>query len=235
MQSLLVLKTLDEIRTSMDLLLENKKIEDQGSLKANYYKYLHPDVLEYEDKNMWNLLHEQKVIDIFQFDGNIGAQALKKVKPYNLIEAIVANSLMRISVEEGEQPIDRYIRFKNDISLWYKEMADFGLSVDHMKTLEPHLLHLSGVADTQEAAMKLSMDPKIGNFDIAQAHKLRKAIAKSYAKDQLNEIKKLFYLNTERGVDKVLLDYVWNVQLATMFGLTMIAQVKFGEPAKGVA
>lgn len=214
---LLVLKTLDEIRTSLDLLLNNKKIEDKGSLRDNYYAYLHPDVLEYEDEKMWNLLHEQRVIDIFQFDGNVGAQALKKVKPYNLIEAIVANSLMRISVSEGEQPIDRYIRFKNNISLWYKEMRDFGLSEDHIKTLEPHLLHLSGVADTQEAAMKLSMDPKIGNFDIAQAHKLRKAIAKSYAKDQLEQIKKLFYLNTERGIDKVLLDYVWEMQFRPMF------------------
>lgn len=214
---LLVLKTLDEIRTGLDLLINNNKIENKGSLRDNYYNYLHPDVLEYEDRNMWNLLHEQRVIDVFQFDGNVGAQALKKVKPYNLLEAIVANTLMRISVDEGEQPIDRYIRFKNDISLWYKEMADFGLSVDHIKTLEPHLLHLSGVADTQEAAMKLSMDPKIGDFDIAQAHKLRKAIAKSYAKDQLEQIKKLFYLNTERGVDKVLLDYVWEMQFKPMF------------------
>lgn len=231
----MVLKTLDEIRTSMDLLIENGKLKDYGSLKNNYYKYLHPDVLEYEDPKMWNLLHEQKVIDVFQFDGNMGVQAMKKVKPENLLEAIVANSLMRITVSEGEQPIDRYIRFKKDINLWYKEMKDFGLTEEHIKTLEPHLLHLYGVADTQEAAMKLAMDPKIGDFNIAQAHKLRKAIAKSYAKGLLNEIKLLFYLNTERGVDKVLLDYVWNVQLATMFGLTMIAQVKFGEPAKGVA
>lgn len=214
---LLVLKTLDEIRTSMDLLLENKKIEDQGNLKANYYKYLHPDVLEYEDPKMWKLLHEQKVIDIFQFDGNVGAQAMKKVKPENLLEAIVANTLMRITVSEGEQPIDRYIRFKKDINLWYKEMRDFGLSEDNIKTLEPHLLHLYGVADTQEAAMKLSMDPKIGDFNIAQAHKLRKAIAKSYAKGLLDEIKKLFYLNTERGIDKILLDYVWEMQFKPMF------------------
>ena len=214
---LLVIATLDEIRNGMDLLLENNKIEDKGSLKDNYYSYLHPDTLEYDDPEMWRLLHEHKVIDIFQFDGNMGAQALKKVKPKNLTEAIVANSLMRITVNQGEQPIDRYIRFKNNINEWYKEMRDFGLEDKHIEILKPHLLHLSGVADTQEAAMKLSMDPKISNFTIAEAHKLRKAIAKSYAKDLLDGIKKLFYSSMERGVDKILLDYVWEMQFKPMF------------------
>ena len=180
---LLVIKTLSKIRRCVDLLLENNKIEWQGDLKSTYYKYIHPDVLEYEDPEMWNLMHEEKIIDIFQFDGNTGAQALKKVKPYSFIQAMAANNLMRMSTDEGEQPIDRYNRFKNDINEWYKEMTEFGLNKDHISILEPHLLHLSGVADTQEATMRLAMDPKIGGFNIAQAHKLRKAIAKSYAKD----------------------------------------------------
>lgn len=214
---LLVLKTLDEVRTGLELLIQYNKIEWQGNLKDTYYKYLHPDVLEYEDPEMWRLLHEQRVIDIFQFDGNVGAQAMKKVKPVTLAQAISANSLMRISVDEGEQPIDRFKRFKNDISLWYKEMRDFGLSEEHIKILEPHLLPLYGVADTQEAAMKLAMDPKIGGFTIGQAHKLRKAIAKSYAKDLLEGIKKLFYSAADRGIDKVLLDYVWEMQFKPMF------------------
>lgn len=214
---LLVIKTLDELRNSLDILVEYNKIEWQGNLKETYYKYLHPDVLEYDDLEMWNLLHEQKVIDVFQFDGNVGAQAMKKVKPITLAQAISANSLMRISVDVGEQPIDRFRRFKNDISLWYKEMDDFGLTKEHQKILEPHLLPLYGVADTQEAAMKLAMDPKINGFTIAQAHKLRKAIAKSYAKDLLNGIKKLFYSAIDRGIDKVLLDYVWEMQFRPMF------------------
>lgn len=212
---LLVLNTLDEIRNCVDLLIANGKIKPGTTLKETYYKYLHPDVLEYDAPEMWNLLHEERVVDIFQFAGNVGAQALKKIKPYSLIQAIVANSLMRISVESGIQPIDRYNQFKNDISLWYKEMRDYGLSEEHIKILEPHLLHLCGVADTQEAAMKLSMDPQISNFTIAQAHKLRKAIAKSYAKDLLEGIKKQFYSSK---VDKVLLDYVWEMQFKPMFG-----------------
>lgn len=64
------------------------------------------------------------------------------------------------------------------------------------------------MADSQEAAMQLVMDPKIANFDLNDANHLRKAIAK---KDpvELIKTKEMFY---EKGrqinTNPFMLDYV---------------------------
>ena len=64
---------------------------------------------------------------------------------------------MRLANKGGEQPLDKYVRFKNDISLWYQEMKEYGLNEDEITVLEPHLLHLYGIADTQETVMEISI------------------------------------------------------------------------------
>ena len=46
----------DKIHKTMDLLLEYGKIKWQGSLRETYNTYLHPDVLEYNDPKMWEIL-----------------------------------------------------------------------------------------------------------------------------------------------------------------------------------
>ena len=40
-----------------------------------------------------------------------------------------ANGLMRLmTAEKGEEtPMEKYIRFKNNINLWYQEMNEYGL------------------------------------------------------------------------------------------------------------
>ena len=41
--------------------------------------------------------------------------------------------------EDGEErPIDKYARFKKDISLWYKEMSDFGLTIEEQKIFKTY-------------------------------------------------------------------------------------------------
>lgn len=52
--------------------------------------------------------------------------------------------------EGGESPLDKYVRFKNDISLWYKEMDEAGLTKEEQKALEPHFLSSYGVPPSQE-------------------------------------------------------------------------------------
>ena len=39
----------------------------QGTLRDTYNKYLHPDVLDYETKEMWDWIAENKVMDLFQW------------------------------------------------------------------------------------------------------------------------------------------------------------------------
>ena len=217
----LTIKALDKIHKTVDLLTEYGKIEDQGSIKATYDKYLHPDVLELKDRSMWKMIAENTLIDAFQFDTDVGANAGMKVKPTSIPEMAVANSLMRLMGESGqEQPIDTYVRFKEDITLWYDEMRTWGLTEDEIKTLEPHLLDIYGVADTQEVVMELVMDKEISGFDVVQANKLRKAIAKKDPK-VLIDVNELFYKKAKDcGTTHELMSYVWEIQIKRQLGLT---------------
>lgn len=64
----LSISALDRIRKCFDLLLQYNKIEWQGTLRKTYDKYLHPNVLEYNNPQMWNLLYSGEVINAFQFE-----------------------------------------------------------------------------------------------------------------------------------------------------------------------
>ena len=214
----LTIEGLDRIRKTLNLLLEENIVEWKGSLRETYNEYLHPDSLEYDAPKMWEMLYTGEVINAFQMETLVGASALRKVKPNTLDQVIATNSLMRLSCE-GEQPIDSYCRHKEDINLWYKEMKDYGLNEDEMSTLKEILGINYGVAVTQEDAMILAMSPKIANFTLTQANKLRKTIAKSKAKHLILEIKNEFYLKgMNNGNRKVILEYVWEMCIVPMLG-----------------
>jgi DNA polymerase III subunit alpha len=215
---LLTIEALDKIRANLDMLLEHKEIEWQGALRKTFNKYLHPQNIEINEPKLYKLLGSGEVIDLFQFSTEVGHLAAIKVKPSNLLETAAANSLMRLMSDGEEQPIDTFIKYKNNISLWYEEMKNYGLNEDEIKVMEEHLLKLNGVADTQESVMLLSMDKRIAGFDVKWANKLRKAIAK---KDQkaLEEAREKFFENGKvLGNREELLRYVWDVQIKRQLG-----------------
>ena len=217
---LLTVECLDKIRVTLDQLIENDEIQWQGDLKKTYDKYLHPDVIEYEDERLWKMVGDGEIMDLFQFSTEIGHQTAVKVKPQNILEAAVANSLMRLMADGEEQPVDTYVKFKNNIDLWYREMKQHGLTDDEITVMEKYLKDIYGVADTQEVVMQMVMDKDIANFDIKESNALRKAIAKKKAK-VLEEVKELFFRKgKEAGTSDNLLNYVWNVQFKRQFGLT---------------
>jgi DNA polymerase-3 subunit alpha len=75
------------------------------------------------------------------------------------------------------------------------------------------------VADTQESVMLLSMDKRIAGFDVKEANKLRKAIAKKQDKKSLDAVRDSFYKSgRELGNSEAILDYVWNVQIKRQLG-----------------
>ena len=114
--------------------------------------------------------------------------------------------------------MDTYVEYKNDLKKWYHELDTYGITLEERKVLEPVLLPLYGVADSQEAAMQLAMNPNISNFSLTEANALRRAIAR---KDPivLQETKQLYYeKGQEAGTSKQLLDYVWNVQIRRQEG-----------------
>lgn len=217
----LSIETLSIIRNCMNFLLDAGYMEWQGSLRATYNKYLHPDVLDYDTKEMWDMVADNTVMDLFQFDTQVGLQAAKAIKPHSLVELATASSIMRLMVKEegAEQPIDTYIRYKNDISRWYENMKEnYHLTQDEIKTVEPYLLPVYGVGETQEIVMELSMDKHIAGFNIAEANKLRKGIAKKN-RDLQAAMKEMFYSKgKELGTSENLLNYVWKDVVGKQLG-----------------
>lgn len=215
---ILTIKGADKIRKTLDLLLDKKKIEWQGTLRATYNKYIHPDVLDYETKEMWKMVSTGELIDLFQFSTPIGITTAKQIKPTKLIELAHANSLMRLMGDGTITPTEKYLLFRNNIQLWYDEMEQYGLSKEEVECMEYHLLKYSGVSATQEDIMLISMDKRVADFDIPLANKLRKSIAKKKEK-LVAEIKEIFY---QRGLEKGnrinILDYVWDKHVVPQLG-----------------
>ena len=96
--------------------------------------------------------------------------------------------------------------------------------------MREHLDKSYGMVAEQEPLMELTMDKRISNFNIVEANKIRKGIAKK-DKQALQEAKDLFYSKgLENGARELFLNYIWEEKFSAQFGLTKIAQVKFGEP-----
>jgi DNA polymerase-3 subunit alpha len=209
---LLVIDALDKLRKAMELLETDGLIEKGLTLREQYNKYLHPDVLEYDDPKMWEKLYNGEILDVFQFQTDLAIQALKKTKVTSIEEMAQINTLMRLSSEDGEQPMDTFVRFKADISLWYDEMREFGLNETEIGIMEEHLLELKGICDTQEALMTISMDNRISNFTMTEADNLRKILGKKLT-DQIAGARKHFLeKGLQNGTTDIFLKYVWDVQ-----------------------
>lgn len=205
---LLTVSALDRIHQCMNYMLEDKVMEWQGSLRETYNKYLNPAVLDYTSKDMWTMAEEGKISSLFQFDTNQGQIAMRQIGPQSLKELAIANSVMRL-MSDGELPLEKYARYKKVPNLWYDEMYAHGLTDEEIHILEPYLQEKSGIADSQEVIMQLSMDPHISGFTMQEANKLRKTIAKKQFKE-IEKVKELFFNKGQAlGTSNNLLSYIW--------------------------
>lgn len=213
---ILTIQASDKIRKTMDLLIANGHMEWQGSLKATYWKYLHPDVLDYDNKEMWDMI--KQIYSIFQFDTPVAVKALNKVEPHSVMDLSATNSLLRLQGDGEESPLDKYARYKRDINEWYSDMTKYGLNEDEQQCLTEHLGNSYGMAESQEKVMLLSMDKRISGFSLKQANKLRKAIAKKKA-DVLEETKTLFFESCKnQGTRDIFAKYIWEEEFGMSFG-----------------
>ncbi|KFZ25948.1 MAG: DNA polymerase III subunit alpha [Candidatus Izimaplasma bacterium HR2] len=206
----LTVKAMDKIRVTLDLLSEDGRIEWKDSLRETYDYYLYPDKLEFDNLEIWKLMHKNKVLDLFQYSTSIGIQTAQKIKPISLKQAASGNDLMRLMAERGQkQPIDKYIEFKDNIKLWDNLMIDYGLTLEERLILKEHLEATYGIATTQESIMKLAMDKRISGFNVKEANKLRKAVAKK-KKKIMDEVKELFKeKGLKLGTSLNMLRYIW--------------------------
>ena len=207
----------DKIHKTMDYLLKYGKIEWQGSLKGTYNKYIHPDVLEYDDPDMWAIL--PSIYSVFQFDTPISSKALSATKPKSVMDLSAANSLLRLMPDGADEtPIDRYIRYKNNHQEWVNDTVAFGLNDAERECLWEYLADAYGLADSQEKIMRLSMDKRVSGYSLKEANKLRKSITKKDEKLQAEAKAQFFEYGHNLGTREVFLDYIWNVVFAASMG-----------------
>lgn len=200
----------DKLEVCTELLLKYGKIKWQGSIRATYNQYLHPDKLDYTTKEMWDDCSDGKITDLFQFITPVGGKCIRKIQPHSLEEMANANSLMRITVEDDIQPVDKFLAYKQDRSLWYKELDQYGVTnPDEIKALEKVLNYCYGCPSMQEDVMELCMEPKIAGFSLADADKARKIIAKKKSEDVAG-LKEKFYSSVESHGNSInVANYVW--------------------------
>ena len=218
----LSINALDRIRTAIDLMLETGKIEWQGTLRNTFKKYFHPDVLNLEDPLMYKMLYDGEIISAFQFETDTGRKTLEKIHAMNFEEINAANSLMRLT-SDGEQPIDKFVRYKNDINEWEKDMDEYSLVEDEKVILRDILASRYGVCDTQELLMQLAMDKRTADFNLREGKMLRKASAKKDPKIQKKQKIIFFEKGKENGSSENLLNYIWNECFVPTFGYSFSA------------
>ena len=97
-------------------------------------------------------------------------------------------------------------------------MRDAGLNAAEIKILEKYLAKKCGVGESQEVIMQIVMDPQISAFDMKEANKLRKTIAKKKFRE-IELVRQLFYdKGRSIGTSENMLNYVWNVQVNYQLG-----------------
>ena len=211
----LVTEVQDKLVQCIELMQRDGELPSDLSLREVYDKYFHPNVIPLKDQKIWDALSNVSVINTFQFDSPVGAQAAKKIRPQTVLEMADANGLMRLMGEEGEvRPLDKYVKYKNNIDLWYKEMDDFGLTKDEQFTLEPYFLKSYGVPPSQEQLMTMLMDENICNFSLGEANNARKIVGKK----QMSKIPELHNMVLERASSKRLGEYVWKYGAGPQMG-----------------
>lgn len=206
----------DKIAQSVRFLQKDGQIENNLTLRQAYDKYLHPEVIPLNKQEVWKAIQNNEIINIFQFDSAVGSQAAKKIAPGNIIELADANGLMRLMTAEAgqETPMEKYIRFKNDIALWYQEMNEAGLTTEEQKTLEPYFLKSYGVPPSQEQMMQMLMDENICGFSLKDANAARKIVGKK----QMDKIPMLREQVLAQAKSPQLGEYVWKCGIGPQMG-----------------
>lgn len=217
---LLSVEGLDKIHNCIDLIVENGYETPEATLKETYEKMIGIYNLERSATDMWEMVWEHKIQALFQMEQQSGIQGIALTKPESVDDLATLNSVIRLMAQEKgqETPLEKYARFKNDISLWYKEMDKYGLTKEEQKLLEPIVKISYGICEAQERFMSLVQIPECGGFSLTWADSLRKSIAKKNPAAYMQLQEEYFAEVDKKGLSKNLCNYVWNVLIATSRG-----------------
>lgn len=203
----LTISSLDRIHEAFDLLVQDNLIQKQKDFRTTFNKYFSVDNLDDSNQEMYDKLFNGEVIEAFQFSAPQGEKGLKQVNARSVSDLVSASALIRLRSDSSEQPLQKYVRFRDNHQEWENEMIDNGLTSEERNILHELLDDYNGICLSQEKLMVLSM--KIAGFNLNEANKIRKAIAKKNAK--LQEIQRQHFM--EKGLAlgrrQEFLDYVW--------------------------
>jgi len=197
----------DMLMQTIKFLQEDGELPQDMSLREVYDKYLHPEILDIKNKDVWNSIKAAKILACFQFDSDIGSQGIKKVQPQDILELSNTNGLIRLMAPDGEEnPMDKYVRFKANPGQWDREMEQYGLTHDEQMAFRKYLNVSYGVGISQEQLMKSLMDENICNFSLKDANAARKIIGKK----QMSKIPELREQILEQAKSPAVGRYVWD-------------------------
>lgn len=216
----LSVEAMDKIHNCIDLICDYGYAERKPTLRETYEDLIGVYNLERKEPKMWEMIWKHKIFSLFQMEQQSGTQGIALTQPQSVDDLAVLNSVIRLMAPEKgmEQPLNKFARFKNDISLWYQEMKNYNLTEDEMKVLEPVVGISYGICESQEKFMQLVQLPECGGFNLTWADKLRKSIAKKNPTEYEKLEVEYFEETEKKGLSKNLCKYVWNVLVATSKG-----------------
>ena len=217
---LLSVEAADKLQVCLELLIKDGYVKEYPTLRETYEHILNVYDLERDNKEMWDMVNNHKIISLFQMEQQSGIRGISLTHPRSVDDLATLNSVIRLMAAEkgAESPLDKYARFRTNPWMWDKEMRDYGLTEEQMKLLHRELDISNGLSITQEQFMKLVQLPECGGWDLQFADKLRKSIAKKNPKEYEELTKKFFEGIKEKNCDERFCHYVWDVQIALSRG-----------------
>lgn len=203
----LTISSLDIIHEAYDLLVQDNLIQEQGDFRTTFNKYFSVDNLDDSNQDMYDKLFNGEIIEAFQFSAPQGEKGLKQVNARNVNDLVSASALIRLRSDSTEQPLQKYVRFRDNHQEWVDEMTKNGLTSEEQNILHELLDDYNGICLSQEKLMLLSM--KVAGFSLNEANKIRKAIAKKNAKLQEIQHQHFMEKGLALGRRKEFLNYVW--------------------------
>ena len=214
---LLTVSAVQKIHRAIDEMLKHNAIQWQGTLKATYEKYFHPDVIDYTTPEMWE--EAPNIYGLFQWDTPISAKTLALIKPKSIMDLSAGNSLLRLMPDNvDESPVEKYIRYKENPEEWENDATNYGLTEDEKQVIRDICGDSYYLAESQEKIMRLAMHPKVAGYTLKESNKLRKSIAKKDEKLQEESKKQFFEWGKRQGTREIFLHYVWDELFSASFG-----------------
>ena len=217
---LLSVECLDKIHNCIDLLAEYGYVDKNLTLRQQYEKLIGIYNLERQDLNMWKMIWNHEILSLFQMEQQSGIQGIDAIHPKSVDELAVLNSVIRLMApdQESERPLDTWVRNRQSLQYWIKEMQEYGLSEDEIEWLSHHSAITEGICESQEGLMSLVQEPRLGGHTLGFADRCRKAIAKKQGK-LFQECEQEFYDEIQKqNLSQKLAHYVWDVLLRVQRG-----------------